>query len=223
MMNSLAEAAKKGIDTLFKYLRENIEKLNLSNSLKKEIFDYLKDREDRVLELFKREHKIFEISRGVYRIEFKSRLAIEKRVETYAIVKDLAGVEKVVRTGRVPVEQAVWTTIIGVNALKCNCPDSLFNTWRAIRGLRRVNRRLAEKLSILGLFDKFNLCKHTLYILGLSIGLHGLKPYSRHVEVLKLEIIGVVIHSLKTYKLTHSDIEAIEKLVSRVIEEMETG
>ncbi len=211
------EAVRKGLEQLFRELLGNFEKLNLSKELNTEIIEYLYSKKEKVLDLLKRRQRIFEIGRGVYRLNFISSLALARRVETYAVVKDLTGREKVVKIGRVPVEQAAWSTVIGMNALKCNCPDSLFNSWRSLRGLSRVSPALSKQLGISGLFDKFNLCKHTLYALSLSIGIHGLKPYQKHIEILKLEVIGVILHRLKGKDISGKDGEIIREYMKKLL------
>ncbi len=186
-----APKIREGIEKLFTIYKEKLKELKDHEEIARQVEKIIMGKEAPTYELISRPQTIFELGRGAYRVEFKTSLALRRKVEGYAVVIDLTGAERIVRTGHVPAEQALWTVVLGIDSLKCNCPDNLFNTLRGLRGLRIIDKGLAHLADYHGLFDKYTLCKHTLYVLGLGIGFHGEKPYRRHVNALWLLLISI--------------------------------
>ncbi len=211
---------RKGLGELFKFFKERVKDIEWNKDLSIIVSEIIIDKENKTLELLHRPQMIFELGKGAYRIEFKTSLALRKRLESYAVIVDLTGEERIIKTGRVPAEQALWTTILGIDSLKCNCPDNIFNTIRALRGLKEISRELARIIDYAGVFDKYSICKHTLYALGLGIGFHGLKTYSKHIDAVWAQIIslGVYYYTTKGKRLSGEARVSLNKYIRELLE-----
>ncbi len=217
---NIEPSIRKGIRELFKIFKDRIRDIEWNKDLSSIVLEIILDKEDKTLKLLRRPQMVFELGKGAYRIEFKTSITLRKRLESYAVIIDLTGKERVIKTGRVPVEQALWTTVLGVNSLKCNCPDNIFNTIRALRGLREINRELARIVDYAGVFDKYSICKHTLYALGLGIGIHGVKPYIKHIDAIWAQIIslGVYYYTTRGKKLSKETRVSLNKYIRELLE-----
>ncbi|MCD6301213.1 MAG: hypothetical protein J7L82_04000 [Staphylothermus sp.] len=100
-----------------------------------------------------------------------------------------------------------------------NSPDALWNVVYAYRGLRIVNRKLAAEAEVKLVFDRYQLCKHILALLGILLRRYGVEPCQKHVRVLSVNaLLAVIGESGK--RPSRDAYRAVYGIVRRIIEEI---
>ncbi|MCD6195836.1 MAG: hypothetical protein J7J82_03540 [Staphylothermus sp.] len=99
-----------------------------------------------------------------------------------------------------------------------NCPDALWNVIHAYKGLRIINRRLAAEAELKLVFDRYQLCKHVLTLLGILLLKYGTEPYKKHIKVLSINALLSIISEIGKKPLTNVS-KIIEKIVRELLEE----
>ncbi len=202
-----------------KVFKERIESLGLPRELIVKTLDYIWKRAEKIPDVVTRIEDIIEIGRGNLSAVIRSTEAERKKAISVAKYIDLlTGEEKIVWTGKLEPETYVWKTVVGISGAKCNCPDALWNVIHAYKGLRIINKKLAAEAELKLLFDRYQLCKHVLTLLGILLVKYGVEPYQKHVEALSVNALLSVIGEIG--KKPPSDTNRIiEGIVRKFIKE----
>ena len=177
-----------------KVFREEVEKLGMPRDYIVKTIDYIWRRADKIPDVISRIEDLIEIGRGNLSAVIKSTEAERKRAVSIARYIDLlSGEEKIAWSGKLEPEAYLWKTVVGVSGAKCSCPDALWNVVHAYKGLRIINKRLAVEAEIKLVFDRYQLCKHVLALLGILLYRYGVEPYQKHVRVLSVNALLAVI------------------------------
>ncbi len=202
-----------------KVFKERVESLGLPRELVVKTLDYIWRRAEKILDVVSRIEDIIEIGRGNLSAVIKSTEAERKRAVSVAKYIDLlTGEEKIVWTGKLEPEAYVWKTVVGVSGAKCSCPDALWNVIYAYKGLRIINRKLAAEAELKLLFDRYQLCKHVLALLGILLLKYGVEPYQKHIRVLSVNALLSVIGEMGKKPPSNTSI-IIDGIVRKLLEE----
>ncbi len=202
-----------------KAFKESVEKLGLPREYVVKTIEYIWKRAEKIPDVVSRIEDIIEIGRGNLSAVIKSTEAERKRAVSVAKYIDLlTGEEKIVWTGKLEPEAYVWKTVVGVSGAKCSCPDALWNVIHAYKGLRIINRRLAAEAELKLVFDRYQLCKHVLTLLGILLLKYGMEPYKKHIKILTINALLSVIGEIGK-KPPANVSKIIEKIVKELLEE----